>query len=138
MKKWIALLLAMVLVLSLCATAFAAKPSVSLAKKYQNQTVKRGKTVYWTFKLKCGSYKQLYGYYWRASFDMFVLQGSVSGKEVGWYGEYFTGNGNCPLKWKVPKTLAKGKYVVLYGTSYRKYGGTWKVNSAKTTNLKLK
>ena len=139
MKKLIAFALVLVLVVTLCATAFAAKPSATLYSQYKNQSVKRGKTVKWVYKIKSGSYTKLYGYYWRASFDMYVIKGNVNGKVYAYGGVYFTGtNNNKGYQWKVPKSTPKGKYVNLYGTSYRSYGGSWRVNSAKTTKLTVK
>ncbi len=139
MKKWVALLLAMVLVVSLCATAFAGKPSATIFSKSKNLTIKRGKTVTWHYKLNSGSYKKLYGYYWRAGFASYICKGSTKGKVVHSNEIVFTGKfSDYKVKWKVPKKQATGKYVNLYGTLYREYGGKWKANSAKTSKLTVK
>lgn len=139
MKKLVALLLALVLVMSLCATAFASKPTAALHSQFKNLTVKRGKTAKWVYTLKSGSYTKLYGYYWRSEFVSYICKGSINGKIVAWYDIYFSGtNKNKKVTWKVPKKIATGKYVNLYGTFYRSYGGKWKVNTAKTSKLKIK
>ncbi len=142
MKKFVALLLVLVLVLSLCATAFASKPTATIFNKSKNLTIKRGKTVTWHFKLDCGSYKRIKKnnkWYYRAEFDSYVLKGNVNGKLVAGTAFTFTGKiKDQKVAWKVPKKQATGKYTNLYGTFYREYGGKWKVNTAKTTKLTIK
>ena len=137
MKKLIAFALVLVLVVTLCATAFAAKPSATLYSQYKNQSVKRGKTVKWVYKLKSGSYTKKYGQ-WRASFDMYILKGSIYGTQYAYGGVYFTGTYNKGYQWKVPKyTTPKGTYYNLYGTSYLK-NGSWRVSTANKTKLYVK
>ena len=137
-KRIIAFSLVLVIVLTICATAFAAKPTATIYSEYKNQKVKRGKTVTWKYKLKSSSYSQLYGYYYRARFDTYICKGSKSGPVYAYDQKLFTGNGSLKERWKVPKTTPKGKYINLYGTFYRSYGGSWYVGMAKTTKLTIK
>ncbi|MBR6442683.1 MAG: hypothetical protein IKS46_03260 [Clostridia bacterium] len=138
MKRLIAFALVLVMVLTLCATAFAANPSASVVSKYKSQTVKRGKTVKWEFQLKCGSYKRK-GSTWRASFDSYIAKGGKKGTiYASTYTLYFTGNGKHTVKWKVPKTVPTGKYTLGYYTSYRDNKGRWHATSTKTAKLTVK
>ena len=140
MKRLIAFALVLIMVLTLCATAFAAtKPSVSIDKKYQNQTIKRGKTIKWAYKLNPGSYKLKNGYY-RSRLFAWICKGSKNGVLVTEPYLYdFYGKHTFTLQWKVPKKTAKGKYVHVFGTAYRKNGSdSWRIAKTKTSKITVK
>ena len=141
MKKIVALLLVAVLVLGLCATAFATVPTASMQSSSKDQWVRRGGKVYFTYKLKSGSY---YGIrssgkiYYRARFNSFTLYKKKTGREYAHTKNlYWTENGKQTYKWKVPSYYPTGKYVILYGTFYRTsiYSSTWYVGMAKTAKV---
>ena len=138
-KRMVALFLVVVLALSVLSTvALAAYPTATL-RSVSTTSVKRGKTITFKFYLNSGSYTKQSGYY-RSRFNSYILKGSVNGDAVADNATYFTGRGNFNLKWKVPKTTKKGKYVNLYGTFYRYsiYSNSWYVNTARTKNFKVK
>ena len=138
MKRLIAFALVLVMVLALCATAFAANPSAALTNsKYKSQTVKRGKTVKWQFNMNCGSYKKK-GSTWRAAFESYIAKGGKKGTIYASTGGYFTGKGKQTFQWKIPKTVPTGKYTLAYYTLYRDNKGRWHSTSIKTAKLNVK
>ena len=133
MKKIVAFALVLVMVLTLCATAFAAKPTVTLQGN-KHKTVTRGKTYSYKFKLNCGSYKKK-GSQYRARF----IWGDIDpwGYDFVYMDYIFTGKGSKTWKVKFAKNLYAGKYTMVYGTSYLS-GKKWKVASANGYTYKLK
>ena len=138
MKKWIALLLAMVLVLSLCATAFAAKPTAKLySSKYNGFKVKRGNTAVWIYKLNSGSYTRKSGV-WRSRF--IENQFDKYNNPICEFGDYvFTGKLNFRVRLYIPSSAKKGKYYNRFETYYRKNSSAkWKINTKKKSTWYIK
>ncbi len=126
MKKIVALTLALVLVLGIAATAFAATyPTVTLASKYKNKKVWQGDAFTFVFKLKSNNYYRLSDGTWRAEFATYIAKAS-NGIVYGYDDIYFTGNLSYKLKltgdatWDMPT----GKYNTFFSTFY-KYGSYW-------------
>ena len=140
MKKWIALTLALVLVLSLCATAFAAKPAVKLTSS-KNIIVKRGKTLKMAYKLNAGSYNQITreGFtYYMARFSSYLVKGINGGNVYLEYSNNFSGKKTLTLKKTVSKKMPVGQYIHVYGTAYRNdISGKWYTNSIKTSKVTI-
>ncbi len=142
MKKLIALSLALVLVLSMCATAFAVTPPTAvLYKSSKNLTVKRGSTAVWTYALKSNSYtvkgstapskSQC-----RARVITRAYKGSTrisSDTDAVWNGI---------VKYKVsmyiPSNVATGKYKNWWRTYAKTNAGKWKTVSTKTSYWYIK
>ena len=138
MKKLVALTLALVLVLGLCATAFAATyPTVSLASKYKNKKVWQGDAYTYLFKLKSNSYYYSNSEY-RSEFAMGVAK-SNTGVVYAYKDIVFTGNVNYKLKLPASQTwdMPIGTYNVVYGT-YFKSGSSWYPYQMFTTKLYIK
>lgn len=138
-KKLVAISLVLVLVLGLCATAFAAYPQVTIDPRSKSQYVRKGKTI--KFKLRCdsGDYglqygygSSGYGYYYRAEYDEKITKGSSTVGTDNW--NYFSGVGTTTEKWRINTSKGKYKYNVL--TYYRpSYSGTiwYLTKKVKTT-----
>ena len=133
MKKIIAFALVLVMILTLCATAFAAKPTMTL-KGNKHKTVTRGKTYSYKFELNCGSYKKK-GSQFRAEY----VWASIDPKSYATiFRDYlFTGKATKTWKIKFNKSLSAGKYTMLYGTYYLS-GKKWKVAKASDYVYKVK
>ena len=87
MKKLIAVTLVLVLLLSLCAPAFAALPTAKFTGG-KNAHIYYSSYVNWKVKFNCGSYnrvKNTYGgYIYRAAFQFVLSKGSLK-ETVIWY-----------------------------------------------------
>lgn len=133
MKKIVAFALVLVMVLTLCATAFAAKPTMTL-KGNKHKTVTRGKTYSYKFELNCGSYKKK-GTQYRAEYVWGRFD--PKGNPFIYRDYYFTGKATKTWKVKFDKSLYTGKYTMVYGTLYLS-GKKWKVAKESTYVYKVK
>jgi hypothetical protein len=144
MKKFVALTLALVLVLGICATAFAATmPTVSLASKYKNKKVWQGDPFTFQFKLKANDFYYTNSAY-RAEF-VFRVANNSTGVVYNYKDNLFTtGNyGRNTLKYNltIPGTqtddMPIGAYNVAYGTYY-KSGSIWYPGQLFITKLTVR
>ena len=136
MKKIIALVAVLVLVLGCVTTAFAAtKPTASVVKASKNQTVKPGKTVTFQLKLKSGSYNKIDGVFRSKVGIVITKDGTVVGS-TSWLWE---GNQTYQFTAKVNKNAPTGTYKVAY-TTYLKAKATsdWKKVKTKTFKFTVK
>ncbi|MER2142696.1 MAG: hypothetical protein ABS888_02790 [Eubacteriales bacterium] len=125
MKKFAAVLLVLILIVSISAPAFAVTYPTIRLRSATTQYVKRGRTASFKFYLKSGSYYRQSGYY-RAKYDVNVYRSS-NGRKYATGAVYFTGNLYHTMKWNVPSSTPKGRYNVIYRTLYRDsiYSDTW-------------
>lgn len=150
MKRIIAISLVLVLVLSLCAAAFADYyPTVQYDSSSKNKLVKYGKKV--TLKIKCYNgnnvFKKCYtwnsGWIFRAGFTIYAKLGSFNDKVADW-----SFSGDQTIKTKVStKNLPAPAYgrinkFKLTATSWYRptYGGTvygWEKYKSTKTNLRV-
>lgn len=139
MKRVVALSCVLILVLSLCATAFAAYyPSATIKSYSKSQYVHRGNKIYWTFKLKSNSFYRI-GSYYMAGYTVEGHYRKKTGTKVCNGTWYFTGNLNHTVNWSVPSYQSTGKYYLLYAAIYRysTSSSTWYYNSVKSTTFRV-
>lgn len=125
MKKFAAVLLVLILIVSISASAFAVTYPTVTRRSALTQSVRRGNTAYFKFYLRSGSYTRKSGYY-RARFDLNIYRNANNRKyATGMWG--FTGNFNFTTNWNVPSSTPRGKYNVIYRTCYRNsiYSSSW-------------
>ncbi len=135
-KRLFALLTVLVLVLSLASVSLAAKPTATLLKNSQNQTVAPGKTIYFKFKLNSGSYTKV-GDKFRAKLGLTV---DFNSKQVGAASWVWTGTQNYKVKFKLKKDAPQGTYTLNYTTYCRgkKESASWKKVKAKSVDFSVK
>ncbi len=137
MKKIVALMLVLVLVLGLASTAFAASriPTVSLTSRYKNKTIDAGDSFKFVFTLNSRDYSKI-GSTSRAKFVAYVAEAStglvIAYKEIAFNGKLnYKLNLSGALTWDMA-----GKYNVFYATYYQE-GGYWYPAYMHYTKLKV-
>ncbi len=131
MKKWIALALVSVLMLSLCANAFAVVlPTATAYNDSQNVSVKRGNTAVWNYKLNSHSYKKTNDVY-RAKIISRAYKGNQRVSEGT--AALFTGIRNYTVKLTIPTGAEIGKYKNWWQVYARTNAGKWVVCSTHIT-----
>ena len=135
-KRIIALLTLMVLLVGMFAFASAAtKPSATLHKSSQNQTISAGETIVFNFTLKSGGYKKV-GDAFRAKLVTNITKGT---KQLGTASWVWTGTQRYQLKAKIAEKAATGKYKMSYTTYYRKNADSaWKKVKTGSTKFTVK
>ncbi len=132
LKRFVTLILAMMMVASISAPAFAATyPTAKLTSKSAS-TVKRGRKIYFYFTLKSGSYRKV-GSIYRAQVELKYY--NPRGSHIGTSTVNFSGNFYNFYFWFKPGTYsAKGRYRVNYRTYFNKYSSfyRWMYNSRCT------
>ncbi len=136
MKRSVAFILVLVLVLTLCATALAAKPTAYLITKYKSQHVRRGKTISFQYKVDSRSYGLWYGCHKVYKRAMLCVQNAYNGYVRSHKDGFWAGKQTTPadyFKWST-YGAAKGKWISYYTTYYRTTGlSCWyKVKQKKT------
>ena len=117
MKKFVAILLVLALLVAISAPAFAvAYPTIHL-RSATTQYARRGSTAKFKFYLNSGSYTRVSGRY-RAMYDVNVYRNATN-RKYATGGVYFTGNLNHTMKWAIPSGTPKGQYNVIYRVLYR-------------------
>lgn len=129
MKKFLAITLVMVIVLSICLPAFAALPTTYF-KSGKNKLVRWGKNVTWKVKCNSASYNRVlstsYSWIYRAGFTIHLKgsNGSVKTHDVD-----FTGTPTVKCKCKTSKyveyPIGIAKFDVILTTWYRPTYGTY-------------
>ena len=143
MKKTIAFALALVLALSLCTAAFAAKPTAAVLSRYKNQHLCRGSRLHFEYKVNSKSYpavKTRYCHYTTLSYRAVVKSvNSYNGRACSPEQQcFFSGKLNTDYRyfnWTVYFNARRGKYYNHYCTYYRPNKDTsiWrKVKEKKT------
>ena len=147
MKRLVAFTLVLVLVLSLCAAAFADYyPTVEFASASKNKLVKYGKKV--TLKIKCnsgtGDFRKTPSNLWRACFVLNVKKGSYK-SELATYG--FSGTPTVRHKFSTdilpePEAGSMVKFSLTATSYYRKTIGNlvylqWHKNKSAKTKLRV-
>lgn len=134
-KRLFVLLTVMVLLVTMAATAFAAKPTATLVSKYKNQTVKAGKTISFWFKLDSGSYEKKDDAF-RAKLGVLIVKDGATKGAANWV---WTGKQTYKLRAKIQKAAEAGKYTVKYTTYYRsKEAAAWKKAKTQSTKFTVK
>ena len=138
MKKVIAFSLALVVLLTLCATAFAAVPTVSLYTADRYKTTYTGGRVTWRYILRSNSYYRISSFY-RARFDTYIVSPYDLETIIAYKRVVFSGNWLYSLSWTVPNYRAyRGLWYNLFGTFYRPYGvNRWYVAKAYKYYLRV-
>ena len=136
-KKAVALVLALMLVLSLmCTSALAARPTVTL-KRVSSSYAYRGGSITFYFRLNSGSYAKKSGN-WRAMLEQYVYyKARKTSNQVGYHGWYFSGKGNYNHTWNIPYNMKTGKYLNYFGTLY-KSGSYWYRGGFKTKAFRIR
>ena len=136
-KKAVALVLALMLVLSLmCTSALAARPTSTL-KRVSSSYAYRGGSITFYFRLNSGSYSKKSGN-WRAHFEQNVYY--KARKDANWVGGKainFTGKMNYNFRWDIPYNMKTGKYLNYFGTYY-KSGSYWYKGGFKTKAFRVR
>ena len=117
MKRFVAVLLVLVLIVSISAPAFAVSYPTIRLRSATTQYARRGSTAKFKFYLNSGSYTRVSGRY-RAMYDVNVYR-NATGRKYATGGVYFTGNLNHTMKWIIPSGTPKGQYNVIYRVLYR-------------------
>lgn len=134
-KRIIALVTLLVLLLSICATSFAAKnPSATLTAA--SKSVKLGKQAYFTFDLDSGTYKKVDGVF-RSKLNILIL---YKGKTVGAANWLWTGVQTYKCNAKIARTMSKGTYTMKYRVYKRKNASAkWTIGQkAKSSKFTVK
>ena len=140
MKRFVALMLVAVLVVGICATAFAAKPTVTFDSATRNQKVKRGKTARIIFTVDSKSYGSYVKGRYYAGFDYYICRGSKNGPRMTEIASRdWSGKIRYNFKWKTKKSMLPGKYVNVVKVYYRNsIYSNWILAKTKTANMTLK
>ena len=124
MKRVIAFVLVMVVLLTLCATALAARPTVSLYTADRIKYARPGGSVVWHYVLRCGSYYRV-GNYWRSRFRTEITR-AYTNTMYGYKDIVFTNNFYYTLGWNIPRYVPTGLYYNYFTTFFRNFNSnTW-------------
>lgn len=141
MKRFIAFALVLVLVLTLCATAFAAKPTATMLSKYKNQKVRRGKNISFQYKVDSKSYGLYRSGGWIYKRAMICVMNAYKGKVLSHKDGFWAGKQTTPKAYFTWKTYGapKGKWINYYTTYYRPGSGSiWYKAKQKKANFYIK
>ena len=149
MKKLMAVSLVLILIISICAPAFAAYPKAAFTNASKKQWVRYGDKIYWTLKLNSGSYNMIRQSYWgsvkkyyRSKFIITLKRGEATQRVMDyffttagdWTNTYWLKTSHPDL-WIVDPPRTSTKYDVYLETYFRDsiYSSNWiRCRSRKT------
>ena len=115
-KRISVLCIVLVLVVSLCAPAFAVVYPSARLMTARSRTAWRGGSLKAKYYLKCGSFNYRNGY--RSQIETAVFR-NANGKRYDYKAVNYTGNGNFTHTYYFSKNMPTGKYNVRVRSYYR-------------------